>query len=163
MVLVLDSDDFLWFVDQALDTMVDIVGHLGDESANTIPAVDGTPLPGANSPYAILTHCLGVMEFWAGQMVAGRPIERDRAAEFRASGSVAELSDRVAAARRRLASDLALAVDDPALRHPPDPEDVDLPYANKGGVLVHIIEELYQHLGHMELTRDVILGSRGRV
>jgi hypothetical protein len=35
---------------------------------------------------------------------------------------------------------------------------VDLPYATKGGVLVHILEELYQHLGQMELTRDVLLG-----
>jgi hypothetical protein len=67
----------------------------------------------------------------------------------------------VRAARRRLEDDLAAAEDDADLRSAPDPEDAGTPYANKGGVLVHILEELYQHLGQMEITRDVLLGSPG--
>ncbi len=160
-MLVLSSDDVLWFVDQALDAMVAIVDELGDDGANRRPQVDGAGLPGANSPYAILTHCLGVMEFWGGSMVAGRTIERDRPAEFRAEGTVADLVTRVRAARRRLGDDLAAAEDDDDLRSAPDAEDVGTPYATKGGVLVHILEELYQHLGQLELTRDFILGSPG--
>src|SRR5205807_5775164 len=70
-VLVVSDADFLWFVDQALDAMVRIVRELGDD-ANRRPE-----LPGANSPYAILYHSLGVMEYWGGAMVAGRTIERD--------------------------------------------------------------------------------------
>jgi hypothetical protein len=50
------------YVDRAVEAMTDIVDDLGDELANTRPA-----LPGANSPYVILRHCLGVMEFWGGQ------------------------------------------------------------------------------------------------
>jgi hypothetical protein len=160
-VVVLATSDFLWFVDQALDAMVGIVGQLGDESVNRRPAVDGTAIAGANSAYAILTHCLGVMEFWGGRMVAGRAIERDRLAEFTAVGTVADLSDRVTVARRRLVADLAEAEDDTELRHPSQPEDADLPYATKGGVLVHILEELYQHLGQMEITRDLLLELPG--
>jgi hypothetical protein len=160
-VLVLSTGDVLWFVDQALEAMVAIVDELGDDAANARPQVDGTRLPGANSPYAILTHCLGVMEFWGGSMVAGRTIERDRPAEFRAEGAVVDLVTRVRAARRRLEDDLAAAEDDADLRSAPDPEDAGTPYANKGGVLVHILEELYQHLGQMEITRDVLLGSPG--
>jgi hypothetical protein len=157
-VLVLATSDFFWFVDQALDAMCAIVSQLGDESANRRPQVDGTPLAGANSPYAILTHCLGVMEYWGGVMVAGRTVERDRASEFVAVGTSAELLDRVTSARQRLEADVRVAEADTGLRHAPDPEDADLPYATKGGVLVHILEELYQHLGQMELTRDVLLG-----
>jgi hypothetical protein len=160
-VLVLSTGDVLWFVDQALDTMVGGGDELGDDGANARPHVDGAGLPGANSPYAILTHCLGVMEFWGGSMVAGRTIERDRPAEFRAEGAVADLVTRVRAARRRLDDDLAAAEEDDDLYGAPDPEDVGTPYATKGGVLVHILEELYQHLGQMELTRDIILGSPG--
>ncbi len=80
---MISVDDFLWFVDEALDGMVGIVVELGDDLANRRP-----DLPGANSPYAILFHCLGVMEWWGGVAVAGRPVERDRDAEFRATGPV---------------------------------------------------------------------------
>ena len=63
------------YVDRAVEAMADIVGDLGDDLANARPG-----LPGANSPYAILRHCLGVMEFWGGQVVAGRTVDRDREA-----------------------------------------------------------------------------------
>src|SRR3954447_9623020 len=91
----------LWYVDEALDQMTAIVVRLGDDLASTRP-----DLPGANSPYAILTHCCGVMEAWGGEAVAGRRIQRDRAAEFVATGAVADLEARVAAARMRLRADL---------------------------------------------------------
>ncbi len=101
-MITLSTDDYLWFVDQALDEMARIVTELGDDDANRRP-----DLPDANSPFAILTHCLGVLEFWPAYMVVGRPFERDRDAEFRATGSVADLVERTHAARRQLADDLA--------------------------------------------------------
>ncbi|MEV1179628.1 hypothetical protein, partial [Nonomuraea sp. NPDC049784] len=64
---MISDDDYLYYVDRALDGMTGIVAGLGDRLANTRP-----PLPGANSPYALLTHCLGVVSYWAGQLVAGR-------------------------------------------------------------------------------------------
>ena len=75
--LAVSEDDYLWYVDLALDEMVAIVSALGDSTANRRP-----DLAGANSPYAILTHCLGVLEFWGGLMVAERAITRDREARF---------------------------------------------------------------------------------
>ncbi len=144
--------DYLWFADLALRGMVRIVTDLGDHAANRRP-----PFPGANSPYAILTHCLGVMEYWGGATVAGRTIERDRAAEFTAGGPVAPLIERAGEARRRLAEDLVGfdAWSEPASvhRNPDDP----VPYSEtKGAVLLHILEELFQHLGQMEITRDAL-------
>jgi hypothetical protein len=148
--------DYLWFADLALRGMARIVADLGDELANRRP-----PLPGANSPYVILTHCLGVLEYWGGATVAGRSIERDRAAEFTASGPVAPLLERVAGARRRLAEDVAglvaSAVPGNVLRDPADP----VPYTEtKGAVLLHILEELFQHLGQMEVTRDALVAGQ---
>jgi Protein of unknown function (DUF664) len=143
---------WLWYVDEALDQMTAIVVGLGDDLASTQP-----DLPGANSPYAILTHCCGVLEQWGGQTVAGRRIERDRAAEFVATGSVADLEARVAAARVRLRADLAHLDWDAPPRGPVDPQDADLPVGrSQGGVLLHIYEELSQHLGQMEITRDLL-------
>ena len=153
--LAVSEDDYLWYVDLALDEMVAIVNGLGDGAANRRP-----DLAGANSPYAILTHCLGVLEFWGGLMVAERAITRDREAEFAAQGAVADLARRAATARRQLATDIS-GFD--ASAAPPQvlpPEDADLPYAkSKGGVLLHVLEELLQHLGQMELSRDVLLSE----
>jgi hypothetical protein len=152
-MIALSTDEYLWFVDQALDEMVRIVTDLGDDDANRRPAFDG-----ANSAYAILTHCLGVMEFWGAFMVAGRHFERDRDAELVAEGPVADLVVRARAARQQLEADLAAG--DPAAppRHGPVfPDDVGTPLAaTQSGVLVHVLRELLQHLGHMEITRDVV-------
>lgn len=155
-MLTVPMPDVLWFVDRALDEMVAIVVDLGDDFANTRP-----DLPGANSPYAILTHCLGVMGYWGGRMIAGRPIVRDRPAEFTATGRVADLAERAAEARRQLDADLAAfePLAEPA--NPPVAEVAELPYGRlQGAVLLHIYEELAQHLGQMELTRDILRGAR---
>jgi hypothetical protein len=153
--------DFMWFVDTALDAMAVILRDLGDDLANRQPDLEG-----ANTPFAILTHCLGVMEFWGGATVAGREIQRDREAEFRARGELGDLLRRAAAARQQLESDLAELDSEAAPlspgRHakPDDAPDAAEPYArNRGSVLLHIVEELFQHLGQMELTRDLLLAD----
>jgi hypothetical protein len=155
--LTIALDDFLWFVDVALDAMVAIVQELGDERANRRPA-----LPDANSAFAILTHCLGVMEYWGGAMIAGRRITRDRDAEFRATGEVADVVRRAREARARLRDDLMHL--DPCAAPRGEftyPEDANTPLRTQGGVLVHVYEELAQHLGQMQLTRDVVLHEAG--
>jgi len=152
------ASDYLWFVDLALGQMTAIVEELGDELVNRRP-----PFRDTNSAYAILTHCLGVMEYWGGATVAERPVRRDRAAEFTASGDVAGLLRRSDQARRRLREDIvglqsaALPV---AVRR--DPEDPVPYHETKGAVLLHILEELFQHLGQMEITRDALVASRRR-
>ena len=151
---MISVEDYLWFVDEALDGMVAIVTQLGDDKANRRPDI-----PGANSPYVILHHCLGVMEYWGGHVVAGRPTQRDRDAEFGAYGPVDELVDRTRAARAQLAADVATLDPLAPPRHPPDDEDdAALPIGRtQGGALVHIYEELSQHRGQMEGYRDLLL------
>jgi len=157
-LLVVPAADYLWFVDLALDEMRAIVEDLGDELVNRRP-----PFRDTNSAYVILTHCLGVMEYWGGATVAQRPIQRDRGAEFTASGDVAGLLRRSEQARRRLREDLVgLHAEDPPVNVQRDPEN-PVPYTEtKGSVLLHIVEELFQHLGQMELTRDALVASRRR-
>jgi hypothetical protein len=151
---MISVEDYLWFVDEALDGMVAIVTKLGDDKANRRPDI-----PGANSPYVILHHCLGVMDYWGGHVVAGRPTHRDRAAEFRVSGPVDELVARTRAAREQLAADLAALDPSAPPRNPPDDEeDAALPLGRtQGGAVFHIFEELAQHRGQMEGSRDILL------
>jgi hypothetical protein len=142
---MIDVDDFLYFVDEALEGMVTVVTELGDDLANR-----QLDVPGANSPYAVLFHCLGVMEYWGGAMVAGRTIERDRDAEFRANGPVADLVRRTVQAHRQLAADIAGLEPQAPPRGTPPPEDADLPLARtQGGALIHVYEELAQHRGQI--------------
>ena len=156
---MISVDDYLYFVEEALAGMLASVTELGDELANRRP-----DLPGSNSPYAVLTHCLGVMEYWAGPLVAGRSLERDRPAEFRATGPVAELVVRVGEARRKLERDVSELEPFAPPRGTPKSDDVDRPIARtQGGALVHVYEELAQHRGQMEGCRDVLLAPWARL
>jgi hypothetical protein len=147
-----EVDVWLWYVDKALDDMGAIVTELGDDLANRRP-----DLPGANSPYAILTHCCGVMEGWGGEVIANRPIRRDRPAEFRATGSVADLLAKVAESKAQLRHDVVAAQWISPPDGPVDADDAAVPLGQtQGGVLLHIFEELAQHLGQMEVTRDLL-------
>ncbi|WP_181449196.1 mycothiol transferase [Nonomuraea aridisoli] len=152
---MITDDDYLYFTGRALDGMAGIVADLGDDLANV------RPQPGANSPYALLTHCLGVMSYWAGALVAARAIERDRDAEFTSSGPVGPLLERVAAARARLAEDVRAAVPAGPLRGTP-PASFAGPAREltQGAALLHVYEELAQHHGQMEILRDAILAGK---
>ena len=39
-------------------------------------------------------------------------------------------------------------------------KDGTISYATQGDVLLHVYEELAQHLGQLEVTRDVLLAQR---
>jgi len=150
---VFGADDYLVFVDEAIDGMCAIVTELGDDLANA-----RLDTPGANSPYVVLTHCLGVMEYWGGYIIAGRAITRDRDAEFVASGPVDELVGRARVSQQRLRADLEDFDPHAAPRGTPEPEDALHPTGRtQGGTALHIYEELAQHRGQMEVTRDVLL------
>lgn len=150
--MMLSDEEYLYFADRALDGMAAILTSLGDEAANARP-----DLPGANSPYAIVTHCLGVLEYWAGHLVAGREVHRDREAEFTASGSVRELLSRIDAAKQQLRRDLAAADFRAPLRGEVPPRYADaVAGRTQAAALQHVYEELAQHHGHLELTRDLL-------
>ncbi|HEY5985117.1 MAG TPA: DinB family protein [Streptosporangiaceae bacterium] len=145
-------DGIVSYVARAVDAMAEIAVGLGDDRANQRP-----DLPGANSPYVILRHCLGVMEFWGGHVVAGREVDRDRDAEFRSSGPVADLIAAAQEAKRQFQADAATADPaDPPRGERPGMSPDELELASQGHALLHVLEEVCQHLGQMELTRDVL-------
>jgi uncharacterized damage-inducible protein DinB len=146
---VIDAEDFLVFCDEAFDELTAIVVGLGDDLANRRP-----PLEGANTAYAILTHCLGVATYWSSAVNQGGVVPRDRAAEFTASGPVGELAARTQAVREAFRATV-LATDFSARpANPPSREDFFV--HRRGAVLMHVYQELSQHLGQLELTRDVV-------
>jgi hypothetical protein len=100
----LTSADWLILVDDAFDQMLSKAESLGAR-VSVVPA-----LPGANSVYAIVTHCVGVCRWWIEHAILGRPTDRDRDGEFNAEGTVEELRELVDGLRASLA-DLLRAVE----------------------------------------------------
>lgn len=151
------SETVQWYVDTALARLLaradELVEVGGDELLCRCPEVEG-----ANSVFALVTHCCGVMEHWGGEVIAGRTITRDRAAEFTATGTLAQLEDRVAAQRRRWVADLAGFEPEGRPRGPVERYEGEPEVITQGFVVLHVIEELYQHLGHVDLTVDLVLG-----
>ena len=145
---MISKDFYLRLSDEALVAMRDMVTELGDDLANRRP-----DLPGANSPFAILTHCLGVCAYWASTVNLGRAAPRDRAAEFNAAGATADLARDADALRSSFAEWVRAAEPD---LPPVSPPHHDHGYATQGDVLLHVYEELAQHRGQLEITRDVL-------
>jgi cysteine-S-conjugate beta-lyase len=142
------------YVRWAVTQMHAVVDRLDDES------VSRAPFPRTNSVAALVTHCCGVGEFWLGHVGLGRPSDRDRDSEFVAIASCAELHARLDAAVERIVADVQ-ALD----RGEASPANAELRQFLQGGdetdasLVVHVIEELFQHLGHMQLTADALLGA----
>jgi uncharacterized damage-inducible protein DinB len=130
---------------------------LSEAQLNRRPPVDG-----ANSVYVIAAHTLGNARAWVLGIACGRPLERDRPAEFRASGrDAAELT----AQARRLLDEIeaALAGLSPSALDrrllPPQslwgegvPQEISVREA-----ILHVVEHASIHLGQLQITRDLAL------
>lgn len=136
-----------------LDELTDTVAAMDDVTANAVPDV-----PGANSPYQLLAHCLGMLRQWTRADILGESVTRDRDAEFTCAGSVGELVTRARAVRAEFAADLARI--DPAAVVTGRKSGTEFWADTPEGVLLHVFEELCPHLGHLEITRDVTAARR---
>lgn len=140
----------LEFTLQKFDELFGVIGSAGDELANRRPEVEG-----ANSLYAIGSHVLGMMRFWSCTTNRGVEVPRDRDAEFTASGSVDELLTRAAVERERFITDVSSVRAHQVPANRPAGRDEQW-LVSCHGVLLHVFEEICQHLGHAELTRDLL-------
>ena len=151
-MLILDKQGVIIY---ANDRFTELSGYSKDELINQHP-----PHTGGSTPYALVTHILGACEWWVGHMVAGDESHRVRGDEFTASGSVAELH---AAVTDWLE---LLTVRRPALAAATELTEIpktQTPLAGEwtvGAALIHGYEELAQHLGHLEVTADLLLAHR---
>lgn len=153
----IDDDTFQAIVsiaDESLAAMQAILAAMTTEQANRAP-----DLPGANSPYAIGTHCVGMVDFWAGSVIAGLRIPRDRDGEFRAQGDPQQLCAELGRVRasfpQRVEIALTEGVRDRTASGTTRSDTVQT--ASATWILIHIVRELSQHLGQLELTRDVLV------
>lgn len=147
----LDAPTAAAYVGHAFGQMLAAADRLGDDLVNAMPHG-----PTTNSVAGLVVHCCGLTEWWLGHVALGEPSDRDRDAEFREVATVAELHDYVDDILARAGDHLArLEVGDSMPGHParaqlPGGADSD------ASVVLHVMEELYQHLGHIQLTVDAL-------
>lgn len=136
------------FVDHALAQMLAVAERVG-------PRLNDRPLgPETNSVGALVVHCTEVCEFWLGHVVLGRPSVRDRDAEFHTSVALDELRDRVDRTSAQSAVDLA-AIAAGGGGNPSELRAFALGDGSDSAMVLYMLKELHQHLGHMELAADV--------
>lgn len=137
---------------EKFDQIVDVVEQLPTELANAKPGING-----GNSPIQILIHCCGMMRRWSSTVNLGITIPRDRTGEFEVVLPRAQALIQASQAREAFESDLRLT--DMQARPVALPADRTGDYFAQScqGVLFHVLEEFCQHLGQLEITRDLLL------
>lgn len=152
---MIDVDDFLRFCRRTIDGTRDAVDRIGDDRINTRP-----DLVGVSTPFQLVTHAFSAAEWWCAHIVCGRPSDRVRDDEFDAQGTVADLharADRLMALLDELRPEMAAATELAHTASTQTPLDGEW---TVGAALIHAYEELAQHLGHLEMTADVLLAER---
>ncbi len=122
------------------------------------------PSDGANSAYVIAAHTLGNARAWVLGIAGSQPLERDRPAEFRASGrDAAELSAAASELLGQIESALAALpaaeldrrlVPAQSLWGEGEPQEISVREA-----LLHVLEHASIHPGQLQITRDMAQGG----
>lgn len=140
---------------------------LNDSLRRVIEAVEGLsadelnwrpPAPESNSVGVLATHVMGNIRQNALAVACGLPDERDRPGEFAAQVDSADaLVERARDLQRRLAERLAELA--------PGDLDTERRHPARGGIsareaLLIPIRHAAEHIGHLDLTRDLMKASR---
>jgi len=117
-------------------------------------ALDWQPAPGANSLVVLVVHVAGAQSFLLGDLLSGRPSQRNRDSEFSMHAlDAATLNARLDAAMEdATASIAALTLDDLAQERYSARHQRNFTVA---WILNHALEHAAQHVGHAQLTRQL--------
>jgi uncharacterized damage-inducible protein DinB len=124
-------------------------------------ALDWRPIEGegelaTNSLAVVVVHLAGSETFWMKEIIGGKKIDRDRDAEFVAKGlSYSELDAKIKAAGK-LTREVLSALTGKQLEESRKWRDRSV---NVRWCILHVIEHIAQHIGHMQLTRQLWLAK----
>lgn len=128
-----------------------------EDDLNTWLPRDG--MRDVNTFYALATHTVGAGEFWIVQAAGSRSGDRDRLAEFRSTGTLADLRARY---DRWLAdtAEVFATIDDATLAsefyRPANPEKgMGEARRTRAECIAHALEHTAVHLGHLQLQRQL--------
>ncbi len=112
-----------------------------------------------NTLMALAVHTVGAGEYWILEAAGGRPVDRNRAAEFSAEGTLPELRERY---ERWLdaTGEVFDQMDDATLaslyERPANPErGMGAASRSRAECIQHALEHTAVHLGHLQLQRQL--------
>jgi len=139
------------YMRHAFGQMLGVADRLGDERVNDRPLGHAT-----NAVAALIIHSCAVTEFWIGHVALGRPTDRDRESEFSSTATVAQLHALVDETLAQVSEDLAAMDEGRVQADRTGRQFLEGGDGSDGAIVLHVLEELYQHLGHMELAADAL-------
>ena len=142
-----------------LDLVVETIESIEPRRLNDMPEIEGT-----NSPYVLGAHVLGNARAWLIGIACEQDISRDRPGEFASSGeSAARLRAQLTDLEGEMADALPRLTDLDKRLMPrqelwgPNPvQEISVRQA-----LLQVIEHASLHLGHLEITRDLLRNPAG--
>ena len=154
-----EIDTYSRFIREKITQIHAALAGLSEDDLNRAPN-----LPAANSLYVVATHTFGNMRAWTLGIVCGHDLRRDRPAEFASRGKYDQLG--VAARELSREIDEALQKLDPKtlddhfvpaqdLWGEGEPEEIE----RRDG-LAKVIEHAGTHLGHIQLTVELLRAGR---
>ncbi|MDS2171187.1 DUF664 domain-containing protein [Nesterenkonia sp. CL21] len=155
----LRDEILLRFILQKFDQLVTLVGSLEEADAGRDLGEHTGPEVSTNSAVQLLVHVCGVMRRWSSSVNLGVPVPRDRDGEFTTQMPAAQALELAARAREAFLDDIAATDWSAAPAALPAGRDEQWTVTCHG-VLLHVFEEICQHLGHAEITRDVVTARR---
>ena len=147
--------DFLWrFIRRSVDRILICLDGLDETDLNW------RPLDNANSLYVLATHTIGNVEANILGVLCLQNIHRQRENEFKAHGSSSEpIQKRWREVQESISSHLVKL----------SSKDLNKEYTHprRGKItgrelLITIARHIAEHVGHAELTRDLLFSVRGR-
>ena len=147
----LDAATIDLYLRHAFAGMDRVLDRLDDQSVNERPVGWGT-----NSVAGLIVHCCELAPSWFELPGLGRDSVRDRDAEFAATASIAELRERIVTATERTSAVVVDFVAGPTVTDHPLRDFMPGTDRSDGALVVHVLEELFQHLGHIEVTADAV-------
>jgi uncharacterized damage-inducible protein DinB len=141
------ADELVWELSGLHERLRRVVADLDQELLDRVPA------EGANSIAVLVTHAIGSEMGWL-HLAAGREHQRDRASEFLVRGReradlARAVDDADATAKELIAAAFAAGLE--TLRERPGARPVTVGYC-----LTHAIAHSAEHVGHAELTRQLL-------
>ncbi len=139
------------FLDHAFAQLLAVADRVPEPLLNARPHGSST-----NSIAALIVHCCGVTEYWLGHVALGEPTIHDREHEFSTTATLPDLHAIVESTTVRAANllerlDSGAGVNR-AARAPLYGGDT-----SDAAIVLHVLEECFQHLGHAELTADALM------
>lgn len=161
--MVTTIDRFANMLDLLANDVLRSLEDVPEELLNAEVAV-----PEANSLFAIATHLLASSRVWTLGAVGGQTLERDRDAEFAATGTIEDLRVDYAtwlSAMHEVLDGLPDSELGRSTGYPPYRDDLldaepGVEAMTVAHALAHCIDHMAIHLGHIQVTRDTLLVGR---